>query len=87
MSLLRPSSDLRLLFFAAPGFAGFANQRIRDALIEHALAEPTMKDTIEIIGTLEKPSFRGGEDGHVDALRWSINSVLGWQQIDRRIDE
>lgn len=89
-SLLGPSGEISLLFFAATGFAAFANQKIRDALVEHGLADSSMKDTIEVIKTLEKPSSDSDDNEvecQVDALRWCINSVLGWQQIDRRIDE
>ncbi|KAF8287611.1 hypothetical protein DL93DRAFT_2092212 [Clavulina sp. PMI_390] len=82
-SLLQPQGDVVLLFFASPGFADFANGLVKEALREHSLPVPENEEIIEVLGSWDLED----REKELEALRWRINSILGWQQIDRRIDE
>lgn len=84
VGLLGPHGDIVLLFVAGAGFVTFANETIRAALAEHSLADAPMEDTIKVLETIPGENR---ERSRVDVVKWRINSVLSWQQIDRRIDE
>ncbi|KAF8311713.1 hypothetical protein DL93DRAFT_2098630 [Clavulina sp. PMI_390] len=89
-SLLEPKGDVILLFFAAPGFAHFANKLVNAALQDRGLALPSPTvETANMIDVLGSYTRQHDDDEEVpmEMLRWRINSIVGWQQIDRRIDE
>ncbi|KAF8320355.1 hypothetical protein DL93DRAFT_2224717 [Clavulina sp. PMI_390] len=85
-TLLEPQGDMVLLFFASSGFAAFANELVEEALKEHGLSLPGEGQMIEILGQFIR-HYSYWEKFEVEMLRWRIDSVIGWQQIDRRIDE
>ncbi|KAF8320356.1 hypothetical protein DL93DRAFT_2224719 [Clavulina sp. PMI_390] len=82
-TVLEPQGDMILLFFASPGFAAFANGLVEDALEDHGLVFSREGKMIEVLG--EFTSYT--KKVKVEMLKWTIDSVVGWQQIDRRIDE
>ncbi|KAF8311764.1 hypothetical protein DL93DRAFT_2082968 [Clavulina sp. PMI_390] len=89
-SLLEPEGDIILLFFASPGFATFANDLVKAALQEHSLPLPNSEsdewDMIQILGLYTRQQ-QDDDEVDLEMLKWRINAVIGWQQIDRRIDE
>lgn len=78
--MLTETNDIILLTFLASGFAKFANDSVRAALDPHSLPEST-KDPIQVLNTFELPPQV------FEAVTWRIDSVLAWQQLERRIDE
>ncbi|KAF8287609.1 hypothetical protein DL93DRAFT_2174350 [Clavulina sp. PMI_390] len=97
-SILEREGDVILLFFASSGFASFANKLVSMALNEHSLQLPGDEQMITTFGVWSPPWWREDEDDDeedeekeegekAEVLRWRIDSILGWQQIDRRIDE
>ncbi|KAF8320357.1 hypothetical protein DL93DRAFT_2224720 [Clavulina sp. PMI_390] len=85
-TLLEQQGDMVLLFFASSGFAAFANELVEDALKERGLSLSREGRMIEVLGQFTRHYSRW-KKFDVEMLRWRIDSVIGWQQIDRRIDE
>ncbi|KAF8300425.1 hypothetical protein DL93DRAFT_577034 [Clavulina sp. PMI_390] len=87
-SLLKPEGDVILLFFASPGFADFANELVKKVLEEHGLPLPPNGKMIEVLGRwTTQRGYEGEEQMEMEGLKWRVDAVLCWQQIDRRIDE
>ncbi|KAF8311766.1 hypothetical protein DL93DRAFT_2168872 [Clavulina sp. PMI_390] len=89
-TLLNPEGDIILLFFASPGFADFADGLVKKALEENTLPLPKEDvDEGKIIKVLESYTRIDGDGAEIpmEMLKWRINAIVGWQQIDRRIDE
>lgn len=92
--LLGPDEDVISYAFVARGFAAFANKTIRTALEEKGLSDLLPGDPIEIL-PFQRPNpasshpfcFDDEQTRYVEAVRWRVGAILGWQQIDRRIDE
>lgn len=89
--VLDANGGLFLLFFVATGFAAYANDTIRTVLEERGLSAVVVEDPIEVL-PLKWHIPNGGPYSFdrrrdLEAVRWRIDSILGWQQIDRRIDE
>lgn len=82
-ALLGEEGTIQLHFFTAGAVAEFANKIIRTALEEHGLYDASKTED------LLRPLFDVQDEGDwdVEAVQWRVDSVLGWQQIDRRIDE
>lgn len=88
-SLLGEEGTIILNFFAATGFEDFANELVGTVLNENGLAKASPNPPLQVIFSVrmddENVPLAARRD--VDALKWQIDAVLGWQQIDRRIDE
>ncbi|KAF8320396.1 hypothetical protein DL93DRAFT_1837519 [Clavulina sp. PMI_390] len=82
-SVLKPEGDIVLLFFGSSGFAAYANKAIEEAFKKRSLPLPENERIIETFGSWNTPWW----DQEVEVLKWKVDSILGWQQIDRKIDE
>ncbi|KAF8311748.1 hypothetical protein DL93DRAFT_1385226 [Clavulina sp. PMI_390] len=85
-TLLESEGDVILLFFASPGFANFANELVRTAIRENSDTTPEHGEMVEVLGSYKRQQLNDVVVP-MEMLKWRINAVVGWQQIDRRIDE
>ncbi|KAF8300426.1 hypothetical protein DL93DRAFT_577129 [Clavulina sp. PMI_390] len=86
-SLFEADGDIILLFFASPGFADFANELVNKVLDEHTLPLPRGGKMIEVLGCWTRRGRSRDKLVQMEGLKWRVDSLLSWQQIDRRIDE
>lgn len=79
------NGDTVLPLFAPHSFVVFASKMIKEALEDHSLhPDPNASEwyPLKVWGEITGP-----DDTMLDAVTWTIDPVLMWQRIDRRIDE
>lgn len=80
---LSAEKDIIIPLWVPEEFAQFANEVMLKALAEHGKTSHAPPLKVEING---KDTDVYGEMG-ADLTRWTLDMVLNWQMLDRRIDE